>query len=71
MTTTAFKTLALSFPGTLEAPHFERSAFKVAGKRIFATLLEANKTVNIPLRVSEQQAFCELDEAHIFPVPNK
>jgi len=71
MTAAAFKTLALSFPGTLEAPHFERSAFKVTGKRIFATLLESNLTVNVPLRPSEQLAFCGLDEVHIFPVPNK
>jgi hypothetical protein len=71
MTVAAFKTLALSFPGTFETPHFERSAFKVTGKRIFATLLEADQTVNIPLRMPEQKAFCELDEVHIFPVPNK
>jgi len=71
MTVAGFKNIVLSFPGTEENPHFERRAFKVTGKRIFATLLEADQTVNIPLRLEEQKAFCSLDKAHIFPVPNK
>lgn len=34
-----FYQMALSFPGVIEHPHFDRTAFKVRDKRIFATLL--------------------------------
>jgi hypothetical protein len=34
MTIREFKELALSFPNTIEAPHFDRTAFKVIDKRI-------------------------------------
>lgn len=70
MTTSAFRKLALSFAGSEENPHFERAAFKVTGKRIFATMLEKEASVNILLRPEAQQDFCALDE-HIYPVPNK
>lgn len=70
MTPSAFRKLALSFPDTEEAPHFERSAFKVTGKRIFATMLESAGSVNIVLKPEAQHDFCALDE-HIYPVPNK
>jgi hypothetical protein len=41
MTTEEFIDLALSFRGTISMPHFDRIAFKVEGKRIFATLHES------------------------------
>ncbi|MFN2458948.1 MAG: hypothetical protein ABR502_12175, partial [Chitinophagaceae bacterium] len=49
MTTEQFRTLALSFPGTIEAPHFDRRAFKGINKRIFATLHEETATGNVNL----------------------
>jgi hypothetical protein len=70
MTTEEFKDLALSFPGTISMPHFDRLAFKVEGKRIFATLHEKTESANIVLTVREQQLFCELGKG-ILPVPNK
>ena len=70
MTPAAFRKLALSFPSTEEHPHFERAAFKVAGKRIFATMLEADALVNIVLTPDAQTDFCALTE-FIYPVPNK
>ena len=70
MTTEEFKDLALSFPGTISMPHFDRLAFKVEGKRMFATLHEKTESANIVLTVREQQLFCELGEG-IYPVPNK
>ena len=70
MSSEEFKNIALSFPGTLSRPHFNRTAFQVEGKRIFATLLEENETANIVLTVAEQQLFCEMDKS-IYPVPNK
>lgn len=71
MTSAEFRQLALSFPGTEEAPHFERAAFKVMGKRIFATLHEATQIANLKIPPDEQQSFCSLDKKAIYPVPNK
>lgn len=65
-----FKNLALSFSGSISQPHFDSIAFKVEGKRIFATLHEKSELANILLSLPEQQLFRETDEA-IFPVPNK
>lgn len=65
-----FKEVALSFQGTLTHPHFDRTAFKVEGKRIFATLHEESESANIILSIPEQEIFCAMDEA-IYPVPNK
>ena len=66
-----FRVLALSFPGTDEAPHFERVAFKVTGKRIFATLHEESGTANLKLPASDQTLFCSFDKNIVRPVPNK
>lgn len=65
-----FKTLALSFPGTIAGPHFDRIAFKVEKKRNFATLHEPSETANLRLSPPEQAVFCDYGEA-VFPVPNK
>ncbi len=62
--------LALSFPETDEHPHFERKAFRVR-KKIFATLLEKDKTLNLMLTPADQSVFCKINPAMIFPVPNK
>ena len=70
MTAKEFKNLALSFEGTIEKPHFERTAFKVINKRIFATLLDENVSANIVLPIKDQGVFCAIDTA-IYPVPNK
>jgi predicted DNA-binding protein (MmcQ/YjbR family) len=71
MTAEEFRELALSFPGTEEAPHFERRAFKVTGRRIYTTMLEAKSSVNMVLSKSDQSSYCNLDKKHIYPVPNK
>ncbi|HET7115212.1 MAG TPA: MmcQ/YjbR family DNA-binding protein [Hanamia sp.] len=65
-----FKDLALSFPGTISRPHFDRTAFKVEGKRIFATLHEKSESANIILSIPEQEIFCKMNKA-VYPVPNK
>lgn len=70
MTNEAFVAMALSFPGTIEMPHFDRRAFKVDKKRIFTTLHEPTHTANVKLTPSEQKIFCEHGDA-IYPVPNK
>ncbi len=71
MTPQQFRDLALSFPGTEENPHFDRAAFKVIKKRIFATMHEASKSVNMKLSLADQKAFCQLDRNNIYPLPNK
>ena len=67
----AFQSIALSFPYTQEVPHFERTGFKIPGKRMFATYLEKNNTANIFLTAAEQILFCKIDPGNIYPVPNK
>jgi hypothetical protein len=66
-----FIELALSFPGTVQVPHFERIGFKVTGKRMFATYLSKNNTANMFLTPREQGIFCKMDSGNIYPVPNK
>lgn len=63
--------LALSFPGALEQPHFDRAAFKVINKRIFASLHEPSHTANMKLTLEDQAVFCEYDREAIFAIPNK
>lgn len=71
ITEEAFVNMVLSFPGAEQKPHFERQAFKVIGKRIFATYLPKNNTANVFLSVKEQAVFCEMDKNNIYAVPNK
>ena len=63
--------MALSFSGVEQIPHFERKGFRVTGKRMFATYLQENNTANIFLTPAEQQIFCKMHHAGIYPVPNK
>ena len=67
----AFEELALSFPHTEQIRHFERIGFRMVGRRMFATYLEKDNTANIFLTPKEQRAFCKIDKANIYPVPNK
>lgn len=71
MTINEFRSLALSFPGTIENPHFDRAAFKVVDKRIFATLHEPSEIVNVKLAPADQPVFCSFDKTVVYPVPNK
>lgn len=63
--------MALSFPGTEQRPHFDRTGFRVVGRRMFASYLAKDNTANIFLTPEEQAVFCAMDAAHIYPVPNK
>lgn len=71
VTTDQFKQMALSFAGVEEAPHFDRTAFKVSGRKIFATLHEKSETANMLLSKEDQAIYCSFDEAAVYPVPNK
>lgn len=66
-----FRELALSFPGVIEAVHFDKAAFKVTGKRIFATLHEPSEVANLKLPPEDQATFCAIDASAIYAVPNK
>ncbi|MFI5154002.1 MAG: MmcQ/YjbR family DNA-binding protein [Chitinophagales bacterium] len=66
-----FLQMALSFPGTETTPHFDRTGFKITGRRMFCTHLEKNNTANIFLTPKEQKVFCQIDSKNIYPLPNK
>lgn len=60
--------LALALDGTIEAPHFDRAAFKV--KRIFATLAADGQTANLRLAPDEQELKCTIAPEAFAAVPN-
>jgi len=60
--------IALSLAGTVEAPHFDRTAFKV--RRIYATLAANGKTANLMLTPDEQALKCLVAPEIYAPVPN-
>jgi predicted DNA-binding protein (MmcQ/YjbR family) len=65
-----FRQLALSFPGTIELPHFEKTSFRV-NKKIFATLDIKNKRACLMLSEIDQSVFSTYDKSVMYPVPNK
>jgi predicted DNA-binding protein (MmcQ/YjbR family) len=65
----ALQKMALSFPGATEQPHFDKTSFR-AGK-IFATYDEKKDRAVVMLSLPEQDVFCLIDKAVIYPVPNK
>lgn len=60
--------LALALPGTTEAPHFERTAFKV--DRIYASLSPDGLSINLKLEPDEQAFRCETSPGAYRSVPN-
>lgn len=66
-----FTKMALSFAGTEATAHFNRTGFKITGKRMFATYLAEDNTANVFLTPQEQEIFCSMDKVNIYPVPNK
>ncbi|TDH27297.1 MmcQ/YjbR family DNA-binding protein [Segetibacter sp. 3557_3] len=64
------RALALSFPGTTEQPHFEKTSFRVS-KKIFATVDENKMQASLKLSLKDQDIFCLIDKQIIFKVPNK
>lgn len=63
------KQLALSLEGTGEQPHFNRTAFTVK-KKIFATLSEKDKTLNLRFTPEVQFIFCPPKSEVIFAITN-
>lgn len=60
--------IALSLAGTLEAPHLDRAAFKVA--RIYATLAADRLTANLRFTPDQQQLKCLTAPDAFAPLPN-
>lgn len=60
--------MALALEGTVEAPHFDRAAFKVA--RIFATLGADGRSANFAFTPDEQAFKCMMAPEAFRPVPN-
>jgi hypothetical protein len=60
--------LALALDGASEAPHFDRSAFRV--KRIYATLAADGLTANLKFTPDEQALKCLVMPDAFAPVPN-
>jgi hypothetical protein len=58
----------MALEGTTSAPHFERTAFKVA--RIYATLGPDGLTANLKLTPDEQELKCLTAPDAFEPVPN-
>ena len=59
--------VALSLEGTIEAPHFDRAAFKVA--RTYVTLAADGRTANFKFTAADQEFKCMLAPAAFSPVP--
>ncbi|HEV2676010.1 MAG TPA: MmcQ/YjbR family DNA-binding protein [Aliidongia sp.] len=60
--------IALALPDTTEAPHFDRTAFKVA--RIYVTLAGDGHTANVRFRPEEQELKCLTAPDAFAAVPN-
>jgi hypothetical protein len=60
--------IALSLDGTTEAPHFDRTAFKV--RRIYVTLAADGRSANLMLTPDEQALKCEAAPEAFSRIPN-
>jgi hypothetical protein len=56
---------ALSLPGTVEAPHFDRASFRVRGK-IFATIAPDGETGMLKLDLDHHEALLRSDPRSFF-----
>ena len=70
ITESMFRELALFFPETTEAPHFEKASFRVKNK-IFATLDLKNNLACIRLSPIDQDVFSSFDKQIVYPLANK
>ena len=58
--------MALALPGTTEAPHFDRAAFRA--DRIFVTLDSSERTANFKFTRDEQEFKCQLAPEVFAPI---
>jgi len=67
-TASDLRRIALALPGTTDAPHFDRTAFKVA--RTYVTLAADKRTANFKFTPDEQELKCTVAGDAFAPVPN-
>lgn len=68
VTVASFRKSALSFPGVVELPHFEKTSFRV-NKKIFSTLSVKDNIAMLRLSLVDQSVFCDLSDGAVYPVP--
>jgi hypothetical protein len=68
VTAAQFRKIALSLEGTTEAPHFDRTAFRV--DRIYATLAPDGKNANFKFTPDEQELKCTVAPDAFAAIPN-
>jgi len=66
----SFHALSLSYTEATEAPHFEKTSFRIREK-IFATLVEKGNKACLKLSEKDQDIFSISAPNVINPVPNK
>ena len=66
-TSAEFRRIALALAGTTEAPHFDRTAFKV--RRTYATLSSDGTSANLKFSADEQLLKCTTAGDAFAPVP--
>lgn len=71
VSTAEARKLAMEFPGTTEAPHFEKTSFRVKGKKIFMTMDEGKEFAVIKLTREDQSVFASSPDGSISALPNK
>jgi hypothetical protein len=60
--------MALALPGTQEAPHFDRVAFRTP-RKMFATLKAAARDLNLMFDPDTRDLFCDIAPHAFAPVP--
>lgn len=70
VTIAQLRKLAFSFPEVTEAPHFEKTSFRVK-KKIFVTFDPTAKRASLKLSAIDQDVFSKAGKESIYPVPNK
>lgn len=71
ISTTEARKLALKFPGTTEAPHFEKTSFRIKGKKIFMTMKEDEGYAVLMLTPEDQSVFISSPDGSMYPHPSK
>jgi predicted DNA-binding protein (MmcQ/YjbR family) len=69
-TQAAVQKFAMSLPGVIELPHFDKTSFRVS-KKIFLTLNSKENRVCVKLNELDQSVFCADPSGSVYPVPNK
>ncbi len=64
------KSIALSFPETVEQPHFEKISVRI-NKKIFITLDSKKEIATVKLTPKSQDLFSLFDPKIVYAVPNK